>query len=215
MISDPFVLSRALLTWALGTGILAGLTWLAGPVLAAADGALTRAAGFPELLLLVAAGVTVSIGGWLWLLTTLVLLGVGRGRLPGLVGAWPRPVVRLVLTACGVAAASGLAGPAYPADGPHLAHPTRSCVGATARPRGRLPTSPAYPRPGGRGASRGLPVVARRGRAGRGGASTGDAAVAQRWREIYAANRRRRAGPRSPPARHPAAAARRGTTEPD
>ena len=145
------------------------------------------------------AAVAVACLTWLWLLTTLVVLDVLRGRPVGRRGV-PLGVRRWVLAACGVTLAGGLLAPAH-ADGRHpdparpgataallvglpipdRATTTTQWLGLLARPRERRPAQVVVVAAGDTLwdlAADGLPATA------------DDAEIERRWREIYRANRR-------------------------
>jgi hypothetical protein len=142
--------------------------------------------------------VAVGCLAWLWLLTTLVVLDVLRGRNTTRRGV-PHAVRRWVLVACGVTLASGLLAPAQAERGaseparpgaaaallvglpiPDRATTTTQWLGLLARPRERSAPEEVVVATGDSLwdlAARGLPLAA------------DDAEIEQRWREIYRANR--------------------------
>ncbi|GAB2884998.1 hypothetical protein GCM10027026_40620 [Myroides odoratimimus subsp. xuanwuensis] len=101
--------------WLAVTALAGGLSLVAVPELAAARDAWTHGAlatqRFDTLLVWLAAAVAVGCLVWLWLVTTSVALGAARGRGATKVIACPAALRRLLLAACGVALASGLAAP--------------------------------------------------------------------------------------------------------
>ena len=148
---------------------------------------------------LVACCTAAAVGcvAWLWVLTTLVVLEVLRGRPTGRTGV-PPAVRRWVLVACGVSLAGGLLAPAHADRGasepsrpaasallvglpvPDRATTTTQWRGLLARPR-EHPASAAVVVAAGDTlwdlAADTLPATA------------DDADIQRRWREIYRANR--------------------------
>lgn len=135
---------------------------------------------------------------WLWLLTTLVVLDVLRGKSPTRRGV-PHAVRRWVLAACGVTLASGLFTPVHAERGaseparpgaaaallvglpvPDRATTTTQWLGLLARPRENSAPDAVVVATGDTLwdlAARGLPLTA------------DDAQIERRWGEIYRANR--------------------------
>lgn len=186
---------RVLVVWVVATLVFGVAGSAAAPVLADAAAVLVAPTRFGDLLVLLAAVATTAGGCWLWLLVTLVAGGAVRGRLPATAGRWPRPVVRALLVLCGVAGAGGLLAPAY-ADGGGRLDPARPAVLALHRlPLPERPVDGAWSRPRPAGSARSVVVrpgqclwtiaaaeLAARGR------PADPSSVADRWREIYAAN---------------------------
>ena len=191
-------------------GLVALLAVLAGDL--AAAGAAARSgstAGQPFATLLewlcAAAGAAVAV--WLWSGTVAVAARAARGRVSPTTGALPPPLRRLVLLACGVALASGLAVPAHASVGQAGAgdlrpghteretHPLAATLGGLplpARPTGAGPAPRLRPppplhradavrvRPGDT-----LWALAQSAMPG----PADDVAVTRRWRRLYALNR--------------------------
>jgi hypothetical protein len=150
---------------------------------------------FPDLLAWLCAVAAASVATWLWIVTTVVTVraagGVPTDRLRGV----PAPVQRVLLTACGVALAGGLATPAGATPG--ALHQDRSGAAATALLAGLpLPDRATGALPGGARSTE--PVDAWTVRPGDtlwsvaeqtlpAGAPAGD--VTARWHRIYALNR--------------------------
>ncbi len=112
---------RCALVWTVGAVALATLAaWLLPDLLAAreqvAAGGLSGR-GFDEVLVWVCEAALLGAGGWLWLVTGLVVRDAARGRSRARRGV-PAPVRRLVLVACGVALAGGIAAPSYAVAAP-------------------------------------------------------------------------------------------------
>jgi len=191
---DAVSRGRCLTVWLVVTGAAGSLTaWLL-PHLAAGVARPPGSSDVEAWLVLACEAAAVLAAGWLWLIATLVATSVVRGRVRP---ATPRsPVRRLVLAACGVGIAGGLAGPAYagpppsPLDGlPLPDRPTGQVVVHVADPV-RPDRTAAPPRTDGphtvrvvRGDS--LWALA----ADELPAGAADAAVDARWRAIHAANR--------------------------
>lgn len=195
--------ARCLLVWLAGTSILLGV---AGSLRSEAAGPLRGSlARLPldQALVEVAALVLVGTLLWGWLALTVTVVEVLRlpaderpvDRTAGARALLPHPVRRLVLAACGVALATGLAQPALAAGGPSrdptgrglsvlvgLPLPERAVAPAAAETRASRPqrSSDVVVRPGDclwSIAARDLPPDAT------------DLQIASRWHEIYAANR--------------------------
>lgn len=137
----PASLARCTTVWLVVT--LGALT------LGAELGAMLRTLGtsapwrgtFDDLLVLVAASALLGCSGWLWLVTTVTVVEVLRGRPRADTGGLTR---RLVLVACGAAVMAGIGGPAIatggtgadPADGlTGLPLPDRAVTSAPASPQ--------------------------------------------------------------------------------
>lgn len=101
-------LHRCLGVWLAVTLAAAALTGLLLPV------ALAPAGRFDEVLVRLCAAVGTLAAGWLWVVTTAVVVEArhGRARVPA-----PAAVRRLLLAACGAAIVAGLAAPAGAATG--------------------------------------------------------------------------------------------------
>lgn len=160
---------------------------------------------FEDLLVAVASAALVFSACWLWLVTTLTVADLIRGR-----ESSGRGLTRcLVLAACGVAVAAGVSSPALAGGGtsePVLAGlplPDRAVASAPARPA-PTPTTVTAPAPAPAPAVRATPPAARDHRAmvivrpgdslwsiaqADLGADAGLREIDDRWRELYAANR--------------------------
>ena len=196
----PVSPTRCLLVWLTATSLGAGAAAALLPdVLAAPGGDAT----FESLFVATCEAALVAAAGWLWLVTFVVLTDAVRGRSGSRRGV-PERLRRLLLVLCGTAVVGGLAVPAHADDASvlrgvplpdrastalHVAHlvhvaatpaPVRSpapsaAPSPTARPRRSVVVSPgdtlwAL-------AAAGLP------------AGAGDAEVAARVAQVYAANR--------------------------
>jgi nucleoid-associated protein YgaU len=178
-----------------GDRLLRGtLVWLAATAVAAFAAAAVRAdvaaladgpgADLETALTRVGSLAVLACLTWGWLATTAVVVEALRGR-PGATLGLPAPARRLLLAACGVALAGGLAGGPAAADPglDGLPLPDRAS-GATAGPADRAPTA---------GAARVL--VVRPGdslwalAAADLGPGASPAAIDDRWRLLYALNR--------------------------
>lgn len=114
-------LGRCLAVWLCVTGSSTTLTLATAGELGAARRAYAQGTlatqPFDVLLVWLAALVAVGCLLWLWLVTTVVAVGAARGRAGshpiGHTVGCPVAVRRLLLTACGVALAGGLAAPAH------------------------------------------------------------------------------------------------------
>jgi len=154
---------------------------------------------FEDLLVAIASAALVASAGWLWLVTTLTVADLIRGREFSGRGL----TRRLVLTACGVAVVAGVASPALAGGGSSeqllagLPLPDRAVAAASARPAPEAATAPTP-------AVRPAPAVSREHHAPvtvRPGDSLWSIALAdlgpdaglreidERWRQLYAANR--------------------------
>lgn len=111
-------LPRSAAVWVAATTGGAGVTAVALPALPATLGASTGARP-DQALVGLCAGVAVLAAGWLWLVTTVVVVAALRGRVGEIRGV-PAPVRRVLLAGCGVAVLGGLALPAGATPGaPH------------------------------------------------------------------------------------------------
>jgi LysM domain len=202
-LGDRGVGRRCLVVWSLTSAGAAALAGAVGPHAAACwSPALHGGLGgapFDRVLVGLAATALLACTSWLWLAVTVAVLEAGRcarrsesGPARRLV---PAGVRRLVLAACGVALAGGVAHPASAAPGHHphrqglsgLPLPVRAVApphrsrSVTAAHTGRGPRTPiVVVAPGDslwRIAAADLPPRAP------------DARIAARWRAIYAANR--------------------------
>jgi hypothetical protein len=184
---------RCLLVWAWGTSTLATLVLLVRPAAARVWCARTSLDAMPldRAVVDLAACALVGCAAWAWLALSATVVEAWRGvslcRRPG---GMPRVVRRMVLAACGVALASGVAAPAVATGGGSPRHhhgavlltglplPDRAVVSrATSTPR---PMHRVVVRPGDSLwaiAERDLPPDAPTG------------TIVRRWHAIYAANR--------------------------
>lgn len=184
-----------LVTTAVGAG---GLGWLR-PELVRAGRLLGQdgPVAFETLLVSVAAVAAAGCAVWLWLITTVTTLEAATGpahrRMRGCPEAWRR----FVLTACGVALASGLLVPAHAADPPASGRRDRGVALVQGLPLPDRPVSRRTappPRPTGRAGAERV-VVVQPGdslwslAADRLAADATDAEVVTAWRRLYAANR--------------------------
>ena len=117
MVSSPPVSLTRCLAVTVGATMGAALliTWLLPVAVEPGSGA------FDATLVRLCAGLALPAAGWLWLATTVTVLGALRGRGRYAVGV-PAPLRRAVLAACGIALTGGLAvaGPAHATPGrPH------------------------------------------------------------------------------------------------
>lgn len=192
---------RCLVVWLLVTAA-ALATWSTVADAAASLGSATVWRGqFEDLLVAVASAVLAGCAAWLWLITTVTVADVARGRV-----STPAPrglTRRLVLAACGAAVVAGVGSPAlaggHPSSDPTLAGlpmPDRAVVTATAHPAGSLPAPrPAVRRTPPAAATTRAPVIVRPGDslwsiAASGLEPSADAAeIDAAWRALYAANR--------------------------
>jgi hypothetical protein len=182
--------ARCAAVWTVATAVAAALAaWLV-PVLGGTYGVLTGPEpAFDRLLVLGCAGVALAALAWLWVLTTAVVVEALRGR-PGSARGVPGPLRRLVLAACGVAIAAGLAVPAHasPTEVQHDRTPQTAAVVIAGLPLPERALGSAHPpapevvtvQPGDT-----LWAIAHRDL----GPAAGDAAITARWHEIYALNR--------------------------
>lgn len=117
MTATPFVSpARCAAVWIAATGTAAALiAWLVPVTTGARAAAATPAPAFDVLLTGACAAGAVAATGWLWALTTLVVVEALRGSAP--TTGVPAVVRRLVLAACGVAVVAGLAGPVQATPG--------------------------------------------------------------------------------------------------
>jgi LysM domain-containing protein len=191
---------RCLLVWASGTATLGTVALLLGPCAGRLDVTPAALGALPLDLALVDVSACVVLGCalWAWLALTAAVLDAWRGVGTTRRRPWHLPdgVRRLVLTACGVALASGVTAPAEATDGGPGRHPSGAAllsglplpdraVAPSAAPRRRTPSSSTtrfvVVRPGDSLwsiAAAALP------------ASASDQRIDARWRAIYAANRR-------------------------
>jgi hypothetical protein len=189
---------RPLAVAALATTTTAGLVALLLPA------TVPTGPGFVPLLVAGCAAVGSLATAWLWVLTLLVVHDVLRGRTVR--DGVPRAVRRVVLAACGLTLAGGLAAPAYAAtdpDGPHGRAPAEEVLAGLPLPDRTTTTTQWL---GSLADGRPEPAVtAQTGPPGAVRVSPGDtlwdlaehslrpgaapAEVERRWREIYAANR--------------------------
>ncbi len=113
--------ARCLAVWCLVSIALgAAGRFAAGPLLSWSPGA--AGPRFEELLTLLAAAAALASLAWLWLMSSVVLVGAAAGRLWSVPGC-PAPLRRALLAACGIALASGLS-PAHAEPG--VADPGRA-----------------------------------------------------------------------------------------
>jgi LysM repeat protein len=213
----PASLLRCATVWLVATAIAAALViWsleALGGLAQAASGAGLAGQPFDHLLVWLSALLTLIATTWLWLIVDVVMIEAVSGRRQRIAGI-PDSIRRVVLRACGVAVASGLAaslcGPAGATPGrPHqdefhrprptaviagLPLPDRATTGLPAR--GRLSVGPVTadppdpPRPTSRHTILVRPGdtlwdIARREL----GPDPDDGQIAARWREIYRLNR--------------------------
>lgn len=112
---------RCATVWLCATTGCGLLTWLAAPALLEATqqvrAGTAGAAGFGPWVVWASALAALCCAVWLWPVTTLVLLGAATGRPPRTVRGCPAGLRRVLLAGCGLAVASGLAGPAGATDG--------------------------------------------------------------------------------------------------
>ena len=196
MSREPVSRPRCLVVWAAASLLAALVGGSLAPHLAGAVAAPPPPSRFDAWLVVCCEAAALAVGGWLWLLVTLVALEAA-GRAPRRRGV-PRRLRRLVLAACGAGLVGGLVAPAYaappspPLEG--LPLPDR----ATGRPvavvdEDAAPGRAVVARPPGERTARTVRVVP-------GdtlwGLATADlpadatpAAVDERWRTIHAANR--------------------------
>jgi hypothetical protein len=117
-----------------GTGAVLALGALLAPDLEATARAVTagRLADhtFPELLAWLCAVAAGCVAVWLWAVTTVVTMRAAAGRSTDRLRGVPAPVRQLLLAACGVALAGGLAAPAGATPG--TLHQDRSGAAAAA-----------------------------------------------------------------------------------
>ena len=113
--------TRCLAVWFVASAALGLLVRFLLPDLEAAQRALVtdELAGqpFARLLAWLCAAVAVTGCAWLWAVTTVVTAAAARGRAQGRIPGVPAPARRLLLAACGVALAGGMAGPAVATPG--------------------------------------------------------------------------------------------------
>lgn len=113
--------TRCLAVWVLASAALGLLVRFVLPDLGAAQRALVTTGlseqPFDRLLAWLCAAVAVAGCAWLWAVTTVVTAAAARGRAHRPVPGVPAPVRRVLLAACGVALAGGIAGPALATPG--------------------------------------------------------------------------------------------------
>lgn len=207
---------RCVLVWLLVTAVALG-TWHTA---AGAAGSLASTSvwhsTFEALLVAIASAALVASVGWLWIVTTVTVIAVARGRVPSAV---PRGAARrLVLVACGVAVVAGVGSPALASthsgdrsdthsgahSGAHslagLPMPDRAVVGTGTLPApAQAPAPvvadrPAHRHPPSVPSDPGAPITVRAGdslwsiAADRLGPGADVAAIDAAWRELYAAN---------------------------
>ena len=128
---DRGLARRAALRWLLLTAAVAGVGAVLTPSLAGPD---PSGAGFEAALArLCAAALLVSLG-WLWVVATVVAVDASRGRVRARRGV-PVGLQRLLLGACGLALAGGVASTPAHAGPPETHHPHQGIAG--------LPVTPA------------------------------------------------------------------------
>ncbi len=110
----PLVLLRSALLWSTTTAVAAGLATISAPALAASPDLLTASA-FTDLLVAACAAATVVAAGWLWVITTDVVIHVvaAGGRVTV---QRPGPARLVLLAACGAVVLSATAAPASADD---------------------------------------------------------------------------------------------------
>jgi len=108
---------RCTTVWLASTAVAGGLIWWLLPELSAAPGVLTGdpSVAFETMLVSLAAVAATCCILWLWLVTTLTTAAAATGRVRSRLHGCPEAWRRLVLTACGVALASGLLVPTHAA----------------------------------------------------------------------------------------------------
>ena len=196
MITPVGTWSRCLGVWALATAGCAGLLRLAAASLAPVPELLrTGDAGarpFAEWLEWLAATAVTGCAAWLWVVVTVVTLSAARGRGWARHRGAPPALRRLVLAACGMALAGGVAAPAQAVDARgRVPHPAARVVQGlplperAESPAHRLREDPATDRRVVVAAGDTLWSLA----AGSLPADAADADVARRWHRIYALNR--------------------------
>jgi len=184
---------RCLLVWATGSSALGTLILLVLPPAGRLWSARDQVGTLPVDVALVglSAGLVLGCACWAWLVLTVIVaeawrgVRVDRGRRRHV----PAGVRRMVLAACGVALAAGVASPTYAEGGPGAPHGAALLSGLPLPDRAVAPRDRAHPAA--------PPTVTVR--AGDSlwsiaeddlpaGATT--RAIARRWRAIYDANRR-------------------------
>ena len=140
---------RCLLVWALATLVTTLLLGWLLPHLLTGMSSRPPAGRFEEWLVLGCEVAAVGATGWLWLLVSLVTLEASGRTTHGHAGV-PPAIRRLVLAACGVGLAGGLAVPAYATSSPSplagLPLPDRPTTHALPRPGGATHPEPAADR---------------------------------------------------------------------
>ncbi|MCD6640855.1 MAG: hypothetical protein LT071_13180, partial [Nocardioides sp.] len=135
---------RCLAVWLGVTAVTAGCWWQAVPLVAGTPLTDPGATAFSDLLVALCAGALLPATGWLWVVATHTVGGLLLGHVPTGHAGLAR---RLVLVACGVALAAGIAAPATAAGGDSrdllagLALPDRASAPAALR-------TPSPARPG-------------------------------------------------------------------
>lgn len=108
--------ARCGVVWVVSTTAALAMARLLGPDLHAAARAVAagqlRDQPFPDLLAWLCAAAAACASAWLWTVTTVVTVRVSAGRSTDRLRGVPAPLRRLLLAACGVALAGGLAAPA-------------------------------------------------------------------------------------------------------
>ena len=112
---------RCTALWAAVTLAAAGLVGWLLPTLGEPD-----LVSLDRALVWVCATLAALAAGWLWLITTVVAVAALTGRADAVRGV-PAPIRRLLLAACGVALAAGLAGPAGATPGSLASSPGSRC----------------------------------------------------------------------------------------
>ncbi len=111
---------RCLVVWLLATVSLVGISWLAGDNLVSTRSSIRgdtlTSQSFETLLIWLCSALLLGCCLWLWLTTTVVVLGALRGRTRDRIQGCPDFLRRGLLVACGVAIAGSLAVPAHAAS---------------------------------------------------------------------------------------------------
>jgi len=121
--ADRLVRLRSLGLWAAATVAAAGVLLIGVPALASIPDLIDSGATFADVLVTACAAASVVAAGWLWAITTDVVVGVLRARCDGVRRLGPLRLA--LLAACGVVALSG--GPASADD--QQPTPPRSLAG--------------------------------------------------------------------------------------
>lgn len=196
--------SRPLIVWILVTGAVAG-SWVGthASVTSLASAPVWQGT-FEDLLVAVASAALVTSVCWLWIVTTMTVIDLVRGRQPSGHGL----TRRLVLVACGVAVVASVSNPALAGGGGSsergiagLPLPDRTVAGVPASPGRQPPHVPApgsAPLPGHAppaASAPGEPITVRAGDSlwsiaeSELGPHASLGEVDQRWRALYRANR--------------------------